>query len=249
MKLVLVAWTGVVLALGITAWRYLQVVDANALWGYYTGRFAVRGTTGMAEGPGPHLRQLVVNYRTGYLPVILVVVVLGIAFRKRIQQLPGLGLFVLLTGLPVLLDHAFLLQYADHDFAALKGGLLLCGLAGIALANLRRQWSSTLLVATCVGGVLYFYRTNPLPGHDDGRYAQERDMGLTIAAAVKPTEAVFTLGFTPEPQVQWYAKRTLFRIDSLPQAEALLRAQGTQAGVVFQQQEGTLLHQRIAIGD
>ncbi|MEO8590093.1 MAG: hypothetical protein ABI432_12025 [Flavobacteriales bacterium] len=248
-KLVLVTWTAVSLALGLTAWRYLQVVDADALWAYYTGRFAVRGSAGMVDGPWPHVRQLLVNYRTGYLPVILVALALGIGFRKRILKLSGLGLFALLTGLPVLLDHAFLLQYADHDFAALKGGILLCGLAAIALANLHGRWSSAVLVTTCVIGVLYFYRTNPLPGRDDGRYAQERDMGLEIAAEAQPDEAVFTLGFTPEPQVQWYAKRTLFRVDSLPQAQQLLRAQGTDVGVLFKQEGNVLVHERIAASD
>jgi len=248
-KLLFVTWTAVALALGITAWRYLQVVDADALWAYYTGRFAVRGTSGLVDGPWSHLGQLMVNYRTGYLPVLLVAVALGIVFRKRIMNLPGLGLFVLLAGLPVLLDHAFLLQYADHDFAALKGGILLCGLAAVGLANLKSQSSSALVVATCLGGVLYFYRTNPLPGHDDDRYAQERDMGLAIAAEARPEEAVFTLGFTPEPQVQWYAKRTLFRVDGPLQVRALLGAQGTTTGVVFEQRDGALIHQRISATD
>jgi hypothetical protein len=40
------------------------------------------------------------------------------------------------------------------------------------------------------------------------------------------------MGFTPEPQVWWYARRTLFRVDSLPQAMDLLRAQGNNEGLV-----------------
>ena len=246
LKLILVAWMAVVLALGLTAWRWLQVVDGEALWAYYTGRFAVRGSVGMAEGPLPHISRLIVNYRIGYLPVVLIVGVLGLVFRKRIMQLAGLNTFLVLTGLPVLLDHLFLLQYADHDFAALKGGLLLCGVAGVALANLRGHWPRIVLMSACLAGVLYFYRTNPLPGRDDGRYTQEQDMGHAIAAEARSDEAVFTLGFTPEPQVQWYAKRTLFRVDSLPQAQAFLRNQGTRSGVVFST-TGTavLTHQRI----
>lgn len=248
-KLLFVAITAVVLALGLTAWRYLQVVDAEALWAYYTGRYDVRGSSDLEEGLWPHLKQLAVNYRVGYLPVILVAMVLGIMFRKRSSALSGLGPFVFLTAMPVLLDHMFLLQYAEHDFAALKGGFFFCGLAALGLANLRPRWSNALVVATCIAGVLYFYRTNPLPGHDDGRYAQERDLGFAIAAEAQPNEAVFTLGFTPEPQAQWYAKRTLFRIDDLQQARDLLRSQGTATGVVFEERDGALVVQRIRVTD
>lgn len=248
-KLLFVAIAAVVLALVVTAWRYLQVIDAEALWAYYTGRYDVRGTSGLEDGLWPHLKQLAVNYRVGYLPVILVAVVLGLMFRKRLTAIPGIGLFIFLTGVPVLLDHIFLLQYADHDFAALKGGFLFCGLAAIGLANLRASWSNALVVTTCVAGVLYFYRTNPLPGSDGGRYVQERALGLAIAMETQPDEAVFTLGFTPEPQAQWYAKRTLFRVDSVQRAQQLLRAQGTATGIVFEQRDGGLIHQRISATD
>lgn len=245
-RLLFVTWLAVALALGLTAWRWLQVVDAEALWAYYTGRFAVRGSVDMSEGVVTHIGKLLVNYRISFLPVMLLVAVLGIAFGKRLLRVPSMPLFFLLAGLPVLLDHVFLLQYADHDFAALKGGVLLCSLAGVLLTELRAPWSRVVLAVTCVAGVLYFYRTNPLPGRDGGRYAQEQDQGLAIAAAARPEEAVFTLGFTPEPQVQWYAKRTLFRVDSVAQAERFLRDQGTRSGIVFSVDGGAMLtHQRI----
>ncbi len=245
-RLLFGTWLAVALALGLTAWRWLQVVDAEALWAYYTGRFAVRGSVDMSEGIVTHIAKLLVNYRISFLPVILLVFVLGIAFRKQLLAIPTLPLFLLLAGLPVLLDHIFLLQYADHDFAALKGGVLLCGLAGVVLSELRAPWSRVVLMTTCVVGVLYFYRTNPMPGRDGGRYVQEQDQGLAIAAAALPKEAVFTLGFTPEPQVQWYARRTLFRVDSLAQAERILRDQGTASGIVFSVDKRSMLtHQRI----
>lgn len=225
----------VVLALGLTWWRYTRSVSAEELWTYLGSRFAVRGSVDMDGGAWPYLRELVVNYRLGYLPVLLLLALLLVRWwrRQASTTVPGLSVLVVLTGVPVLLDHVFLLQYAHHDFAALKAGPLLCGLAGIGLAGLSSRWAWGAVVATCVAGVLYFYRVNPWP--DGVRYQAERAMGLRIAEETRPDEAVFTLGFTPEPQVQWYAERTLFRVDSLEQVHAYLRTSGTPGAVVFRQ--------------
>lgn len=224
---------GVGLALGYTAWRWLQVVDADALWAYYTGRFAERGSTGLQEGPWTYVKQLAVNYRTGFLPVILIGVVLWVARRRSIRSgLRAWPLFLALAVLPVLLDHVLLLQYAGHDFAALKGGVLLCALAGIGLSVLRARWAVSGLLLTCLAGALYFYRTNPLSSKNDGLFRRQMEQGQDIAVAAQSTDMVFTQGFTTEPQVQWYAKRTLFRVDSGEQAIKLLRASGVERGLI-----------------
>ncbi len=226
----------VVLALGITWWRYAGVAGTEALLNYYRSRLEVRGSTGMAEGVWTHLRRLAVNYRISYLPVILLLAGL-VVWRWRgssagVPERHGVAVFVVLAGLPVLLDHTFLLQYADHDFAALKAGPLLCGLAGLGLSVVRLRTAWPVVLITCAAGVAYYFRTNPLPGEEACGYMSERDLGLSIAREAAADEAVFTMGFTPEPQVWWYAKRTLFRVDSLPQAQELLHAQGTDRGLV-----------------
>jgi hypothetical protein len=228
-------WSGlaVVVALGITWWRYAGVVGTDALIAYFSSRLEVRGSMDMAEGLGTHLQRLLVNYRISYLPVILLVLgTWASRWAKRADAAVDRGAvrpFLLLTGLPVLLDHTFLLQYADHDFAALKAGPLLCGLAGAGLAALGPRVAWPVVAITCAVGVAYYFRTNPLPGPAN---EQERVLGTAIAAEARPEEAVFTMGFTPEPQVWWYARRTLFRVDSLPQAMDLLRAQGNNEGLV-----------------
>lgn len=223
----------VVAALGLMWWRYAGVVGTDALLAYFRSRLAVRGSTDMADGVWTHLGRLAVNYRMSYLPVILLVAGLlawrWIRGRGDTPKWPRMAFFLLLAGLPVLLDHVFLLQYADHDFAALKAGPLLCGLAGIGLASLPLRAAWFAVAITCVVGVAYYFRVNPLPGPIHGR---EQALGTAIAREAHPNETVFTMGFTPEPQVWWYAKRTLFRVDSLVQAEELLRAQGTTAGLV-----------------
>lgn len=239
----------VMLALGLTAWRYLQVIDAQALLTHFAARFAVRGTFAMPNGPWPLLRELITNYRMGFLPALLLLVILMIVRFRRItssmNDLPGLPLFIALTGVPVLLDHALLLQYAEHDFAALKAGPLLCGLAGVALASLPERWGSGALVATCLAGVLYFYRINPLPGMDGGRYAVEMELGNAIAKEAAADEVVFCIGVSTEPQVVWYAHRNVLGVGSVEQASEFLRGRGLKHGVVFHTAEGVVSAERI----
>ena len=242
----------VVLALSYTAWRYTRVVDFDQLIAFFQSRFEVRGSVGLEEGVWPHLKQMIVNYRMGFLPLLILFFAIALFKLKgrsntTVLRPNSLTLFILLTGLPVLLDHVFLLQYADHDFTVLKAGPILCGLAAIGIARLEERWSISLITLTCFAGVLYFYRINPLPDKDGTRYAHERNIGQAIAAEVLPNEAAFTLGSTPEPQVQWYAKRTLFRIDSLPQAEVLLRAQRTRNGVVFRLTDQGVTSEKIQV--
>lgn len=248
----LLSTLAVALALGYTAWRYTQVVELDQLIAFYRSRFAVRGSVGLDEGIWPHVRQMVVNYRMGYLPLFIGIILLAyFKLKRRTADLTlrpnALTIFMMLAGLPVVLDHVFLLQYADHDFTVLKAGPLLCGLIALGTAQLETRWGVASIVAMCVAGVLYFYRINPLPGKDNGRYAQEQALGLEIGNEALWNETVFTLGFTPEPQVQWYAKRTLFRIDSIPQANELLNAQENATGMVFKKRNDQLEFERIAI--
>ncbi|MBL7940413.1 MAG: hypothetical protein JNL43_13720 [Flavobacteriales bacterium] len=246
---VLVAIFAVVTALGLTAWRYLQVVDAQALLAHFGARFAVRGTFALPDGPWPLLRQLFINYRMGFLPVLLLLMVLAIARSRGKAALPdgapGLVLFMALTGIPVLLDHALLLQYAEHDFAALKAGPFLCGSAGIGLASLPRRWAAGAVVGTCLAGVLYFYRINPLPGTDHGRYGVEMELGRAIAKGAAPDDVVFAIGLSTEPQVVWYAHRNVLGVASVKQAEQFLRDRGLTHGVVFRTIGDSLSTERI----
>ncbi|HRD53571.1 MAG TPA: hypothetical protein PKY96_13065 [Flavobacteriales bacterium] len=244
LRLVGAAALGVGMAIGYTAWRWLQVVDADALQAYFTGRYAERGTASI-HGAASAFGMLALNYRINWLPLLLP---LALLLWKRKVIVPGsraLWLFLALTSLPVLLEMLFLLEYTGHDFTALKAGLLLCGLGGLGLSALRVRWSWAALAATCAAGVLYFYRTNPPAQVDDGRFTWQMEQGVAIANEAHPDEMVFTLGFTPEPQVQWYAKRTLFRIDDVERAHELLLASGLQKGILFRETDQGLAHERI----
>ena len=214
-SVVAVSIIAVLLALGLTAWRYLQVIDAEALFAHFGQRFDARGSFALPHGIGPHLRQLLVNYRIGYLPVVVLLLLVYALRRWRWAasiDAPNMPLFLALAGLPVLLDHSVLLQYADHDFAALKAGPILCGLAGVGLASLPRRLSVGAMATTCVAGVLYFYRTNPCSPADAVRYRQEMELGHFIAAQAYTDEMIFAIGVSTEPQVAWYAKRNVIGV-------------------------------------
>ncbi|MFZ1694088.1 MAG: hypothetical protein WAT74_12885 [Flavobacteriales bacterium] len=245
-RLVSAAVLGVGLALAYTAWRWLQVVDATAFLAYFTGRYAKRGTASI-HGATSIFGMLAVNYRISWLPLLLPLALLlwkrqAVALGSR-----SLWLFVALTGLPVVLEMLFLLEYTGHDFAALKAGLLLCGLGGLGLSAWRARWSWVALATTCAAGVLYFYRTNPPLQVDDARFTWQMEQGRSIANEAQSDEMVFTLGFTPEPQVQWYAKRTLFRVDDDERARELLHASGNRNGIVFRETDQGLTHERITV--
>ena len=253
LRLLPVVALAIIAALGLTAWRYTQLVDLDALLGYFVSRFEVRGTTGTGVDLGEALRTLLfVNYRISYLPVIVLLLGLLVWLKKSSRGLSrvldhGTMLFVVLTGLPVLLDHAVLLPYAEHDFAALKGGLLLCGLGGLLLDRLPTRPANTLLAATCVAGVLYFYRTNPLPGHDGGRSAVERDLGEAMGREARPYEIIFFEGPAPEPQVLWYAKRHVVQVNTSAEAMHFLRERGLHKGIIYRQTPEGLQHERVEV--
>lgn len=232
-----------VAAAGCTALRFLQVIDGDALLRHYASRFAVRGSLG--AHPLPLLEQVAVNYRIGLLPVILLLAILSVIVLVRERSVPRppprLRLFIALAGLPVLFDHLVLLQYAAHDFAALKAAPLLCGLAGWGLVRIVSAWRPIATVLTSLAAVLYFYRTNPLPGHDAGRYHIERDLGLFIAANADPDEVVFGSGITTEPQVAWYARRNVLGVAGEQAALEVLEDRGLERGVLITSRNGALV--------
>jgi hypothetical protein len=242
-----------VAALAVVLGIYAMRLGFSDLLTYLWYRFQDRATMQFWEGGIVfHLGRLLEAYRISWLPFLLLVPALFLVFRQRrwVQPGRGLKLFLLLTLLPVLLDHAVLLKYAGHDLATLKAGFFLCGAGawlGSLLASRTRKPAFTMAGITavlCLAGVLWFYRVNP--PLDDAAYARQKHWGEQIASVAAPEEVVFALDFDPEPQEQWYARRTLKPVNSLEEAHAFLRQRGIRSGVVFRPEEGGgLAHERI----
>ena len=229
----------------LTAWSYADVVEQAGLVEYLQGRFRQRSTAmGVgAEGFWYHLRQLLMNYRTGFLPVLLLLfAAVPAALRARrsgtLQVSQGYALFTALSVGPVVLEHALLLEYADHDFVALKGAPFLCGTAALVLAAVGKQpwarWfpvSGMLLISALGAG--YFWHLNA-----DAGTSVHKDRGLFISRQILPEQVLFWTGPTVEPQMVWYAKRTPWSVSSVDEARAILVRTGQAQGVLFSPDPG-----------
>jgi uncharacterized membrane protein (UPF0136 family) len=223
----------------ITAWTYAGVVGAEGLVGYLKGRLIHRSsTTGIGdEGVLLHVKRLLMNYRTGFLPVLLLLLaaIPGLLRAQRSGMLrvpPAIWLFIALTSGPVLLEHILLLEYADHDFAALKGGLFLCGSAALLLDHVgklpwARRFPGMVLLVLCGFGAWYFHRINGDAGTTD-----HRDQGLAVAARIAPEQVFFWQGPAPEPQTVWYARRTPWVVQDRAESMEVLQRTGRAQGII-----------------
>lgn len=239
-RLALIVMVSTLIPLMITAWTYAGVVGAEGLLGYLKGRLIHRSsTTGIGdEGVLFHVKRLLMNYRTGFLPVLLLVfaAIPGLLRAQRSGMLrvpPAMWVFMALTTGPVLLEHILLLEYADHDFAALKGGLFLCGSAALLLDHVgklpwARRFPGMVLLVLCGFGAWYFHRINGDAGTTD-----HRDQGLAVAARIAPEQVFFWQGPAPEPQTVWYARRTPWVVQDRAEAMEVLQRTGQAQGIIF----------------
>jgi hypothetical protein len=239
-RLALIVVGSTLIPLMITAWTYAGVVGAEGLLGYLKGRLMHRSsTTGIGdEGMLLHVKRLLMNYRTGFLPVLLLVLaaIPGLLRAQRSGMLrvpPAMWVFIALTTGPVLLEHILLLEYADHDFAALKGGLFLCGSAALLLDHVgklpwAKRFLGMVLLVLCGFGAWYFHRINGEAGT-----TVHRDQGTYIAEHLQADERFFWSGPAPDPQLVWYAKRTPWSVRNESEARSILAARGERSGVLF----------------
>jgi hypothetical protein len=238
-RLALIVMVSTLIPLMITAWTYAGVVGAEGLVGYLKGRLIHRSsTTGIGdEGVLLHVKRLLMNYRTGFLPVLLLLLaaIPGLLRAQRSGMLrvpPAIWLFIALTSGPVLLEHILLLEYADHDFAALKGGLFLCGSAALLLDHVgklpwARRFPGMVLLVLCGFGAWYFHRINGDAGTTD-----HRDQGLAVAARIAPEQVFFWQGPAPEPQTVWYARRTPWVVQDRAESMEVLQRTGRAQGII-----------------
>lgn len=228
----------VALPLVFTALSYASVVGWQGLQDYLRGRLLHRSSLGPAASGWQALWQVVENFRIGFLPVVLVLLgalpfALRAWWRGSLNVPPSVRMLLLLTGLPVLLEHALLLDYAAHDFVALKAAPLLAAVVALLLeAAARQPWDvrfpSLVTVVLCALGAAHFWRLNA-----SGGSTLHRDQGTFIAQHLRPEERFFWSGPAPEPQLVWYAQRTPWSVGSEEGARSILSARGEHSGVLF----------------
>jgi hypothetical protein len=228
----------VALPLVLTALSYASVVGWQGLLDYLIGRLLHRSSLGPAASGWPVLWQVLENFRTGFLPV-LVVLLAALPFALRalwggtLRLSPKVQVLLLLAGLPVLLEHALLLDYAAHDFVALKATPLLVSMVALLLEGATPQrWAAHLpgmvVVVLCMLGAADFRHLN-VPGVS----TVHRDQGTYIAQHLHADERFFWCGPAPEPQLVWYAQRTPWSVRNVEEARAVLALRGEARGVLF----------------
>jgi hypothetical protein len=229
----------VVTPMALTALSYASVVGGRGLLDYLLSRLVHRSSLGPAASGWQGVWQVLENFRTGFLPV-MVVLLAALPFVLRgwwdgvLRLTPRVKVLLVLTGLPVLLEHMLLLDYAAHDFVALKATPLLVAAVALLLEGAARQpWrmrmpGTVLVLVLCAAGAAYFRHINA-----PGGSAVHRDRGTFVAQHIRPEERFFWSGPSPEPQLVWYAQRTPWSVRNVEEAREALARHGEARGVLF----------------
>jgi hypothetical protein len=229
----------VVTPMALTALSYASVVGGRGLLDYLLSRLVHRSSLGPAASGWQGVWQVLENFRTGFLPV-MVVLLAALPFVLRgwwdgvLRLTPRVKVLLVLTGLPVLLEHMLLLDYAAHDFVALKATPLLVAAVVLLLEGAARQpWrmrmpGTVLVLVLCAAGAAYFRHINA-----PGGSAVHRDRGTFVAQHIRPEERFFWSGPSPEPQLVWYAQRTPWSVRNVEEAREALARHGEARGVLF----------------
>ncbi len=249
-----VATMATVIPIAITVWQYSAVIGLEGVMDYWWYRFQDRATMQFwTGGPMYHLRILGHNYVLSWLPLLFFLPVAALLiwlFRRRIRPYTDPVLLSMLL-FPVLIDHAVFLKHAGHDFGALKAGFLLCAVSAWCVDRLGELlWKPQIAraaITICLSliGIWLYFRINPVADGVKVRYDRQMSWGHQIARTVTDQEIAFAMGWVPEPQEQWYARRNIKPVKTESEALDLLEQRGFRRGVIFIQAQDSLIAQPI----
>jgi len=144
---------GVIAGLGLIIWQYSSIAGFETYWGYFTHRFGARSGAKFSDNGVFYFLwkyikmtlRIARHYTTGFLPVLLFgAAVWGVFIyhTKKIFHTPNIATryFLWLAGFPILMHHFVFVEFTIvHDFATLKGGILLAVLVGLLVEKLLRH--------------------------------------------------------------------------------------------------------------
>jgi len=153
---------GVVAGLGLTFWQYSSIAGFETYRAYFLHRFGARSGAQFSDNGvfyflwkyGKMMLRIAKHYATGFLPVLVFGAALWGVFiygTKKIFQPTNTATryFWWLAGFPILMHHLVFVEFTVvHDFAALKGGILLAVGIGLLVDKLTRHHKSPLAVST-----------------------------------------------------------------------------------------------------
>lgn len=146
---------GVVAGLGLIFWQYSSIAGFEAYWAYFSHRFGARSGAQFSDNGvfyflwkyGKMTLRIGKHYATGFLPVLLLGGVLwGVLFfrTKKIFHPANVATryFWWIAGFPILMHHLVFVEFTVvHDFAVLKGGILLAVGVGLLVDKLTHRKS------------------------------------------------------------------------------------------------------------
>jgi len=241
---------GVVLGLTLIFVQYSSIAGSETYLSYFEHRFFARSgakftDTDLFSFLYKYLkltRGVVKHYAVGFLPVLLFGMALCGAFffhSKKIirQENIAVRYFWWIAGFPILMHHLIFIEFTVvHDFAVLKGGILIA--VGIGLLIHRLPHSAPLRVGVlatlsiCI--VQYYYINRPGEISQNGdRYDMMQKLGEGIGKHSTSDEIVFLNGYKPDPQVMYYARRNMLRATDTLEVKKALKTRGFERGVLF----------------
>lgn len=208
---------------GLALWLYSGIAGWEALWSYYVGRWAERGTFVFGDaGPlGRFILGLPVHILTAWGPIILVLLS-TLVLRRRIELSRDLRTALWLLLAPALMHVFSFLRYDGHEFSVLKLGFFLCTLGAMAIVRWRACnvfiGNAAVVLACSLGIAMYTAINRPGDGTATGdAYALAQQHGELIARTARMDERIYVSGANIEPQLMYYAHRNL---DGLSEEQA-----------------------------
>lgn len=242
------------LAASVLFFQYASFFDWNEYTGYLWNRFSHRSTLvnhsfGIVDQIGAWLKWNLVSYG---IWLLLLLGLFMIAMRKK--GLAGYRYWensrkqlILLLLCPMVAYHVVFMEFTiSHDYSVLIDGLLwsFC-LAVLTTETELFVRSRNMPVALgCMAVLLsvaqYYMINRPGKYNQNGDpYAIYMDIGETVRSTALPDETVFMMGFDTisvnknNPQIIYYAKRSIKSVDSKEEAYDFMRKFGREKGRLY----------------
>lgn len=231
------------LALALTAYQYSLINGFTAFFEIASQRYLDR--SGYANRELSNIPAAVImltmNYVTGYLPELLLLIILALLiWRERVSfKTSSLKKIIVFLFLPVLLHHLLFMKASALDFFVLKSSPFLAILIAWAFYRMENRIPDkkkiiSVTVTSVVGIALFYYINRPGQISQSGnRYDTFKIAGEFIAANSASDEVVFIQNIEDAPQLIFYAHRNLKTIAGEQEAMNFLRTHHHNKGVIF----------------
>ncbi|MES2621325.1 MAG: hypothetical protein V4615_10780 [Bacteroidota bacterium] len=240
--------------LRLIAYQYAQINGIGAYISEMLNRYIVRGSLAETNMGLFHFmfsylwlaKTLLYNYLIHYNVVYVIILLfmwLAISRKKMKIIFSENGYrFIWLSVTPVVLLHAFFLNYSVHDFTALYASLFFSVLLGILYDKVKKSGAVSAgrmrigIAVVVLLLVAEFYWMNPptfVSSEQKQIYSDAKNIGEAIRAEAKSMEIVFSDMKEISPQLIFYSQRNIRQVSSKEEAVQFLRERKNLQGRIF----------------